>query len=152
MNKLIRLFPILALVVLSSCSQTGKKLPLWVEGRWETNTQKNIIGEVWEKENDTLIVGYGYILINGEQLITENISIFTSRDALFYAARVRDQNDGKEILFRATSATKDHLVFQNPEHDFPTRIVYKLANENTLEINISGRDKEDSKTIVLNRK
>jgi len=152
MNKITRIIPIFVLFILFSCSTTEKDLPLWLDGSWETNEPEDIVGEYWEKESDKRIAGYGYILRDGEQLKTEIISIYISGDTMFYAARVPDQNDGKEILFKASLVSEDHLVFKNPEHDFPTRIVYKLVCERTLEINISGRDEEDSRTIVLNRK
>ncbi len=36
--------------------------------------------------------------------------------------------------------TETGAVFENPEHDFPNRIVYELENERTLRITISGID------------
>ena len=70
---------------------------------------------------------------------------------MYYSARVAEQNEGSTILFKASHIEEGHLVFTNPEHDFPTRIVYKLSAPDTLMINISGRDREDTRTIKLYR-
>jgi hypothetical protein len=79
----------------------------------------------------------------------EKISIFSSNGNLYYGATVSNQNEGKQVLFKASHIAPGHLVFINPEHDFPTRIVYKLKEETVLEVNLSGRDKEDTRTIAM---
>ena len=79
----------------------------------------------------------------------EKISIYMSKGNLYYGATVSGQNEGKQVLFTATYIASGHLVFENPGHDFPTRIVYKLKDNSHLDVNISGRDEEDTRTIVL---
>lgn len=139
-------------LILISCSVSGPGLPHWLEGNWETGNSSGFTGENWQMINDTLITGKGLANVNGQLLEMEEISIFISKGELYYGARVSEQNDGRQIFFKATFIGEEHLVFENPEHDFPTRIVYKLKDHNTLKINISGRDEEDTRTITLFRK
>ena len=35
---------------------------------------------------------------------------------------------------------EDVLSFENPEHDFPTQIIYEFINENRLFIKVRGAD------------
>ncbi len=150
MNKTRRL-SILFIIIISSCSSPGPALPGWLEGEWETGNINGFAGEIWSIHNDTMMSGQGLASADGRIIVTENISIFISKGKMYYAAKVSAQNDGNEILFKAILMKEDHLVFVNPEHDFPTRIVYLLQDRNKLEINISGRDEEDSRTIELHR-
>lgn len=150
MNKLLQ-YTILLLIV-ASCSSTGPELPSWLEGEWKTNNKSGFAGENWNKSNDTLLSGQGMVHVAGQYKVMEEIIIFISDSKIYYGATVSDQNDGKQVLFTATFISDGHLVFENPEHDFPTRIVYKLKDQNTLEVNISGRDEEDSNTITLYRR
>ena len=151
MNKTGRLIILLAIIIVSSCASPGPGLPVWLEGIWETGNDAGFAGETWLIQNDTLMIGQGLVNVDGHIMVTEEISIFISKGKMYYAARVSDQNNGDEILFKAILTEEEHLVFVNPGHDFPTRIVYMLKDADTLEINISGRDKEDSRTIELKR-
>lgn len=148
MSKFLHIL-ILALMLLMACSEPGQELPYWLEGEWKTGNEAGFSGEIWQLENDTLLKGQGLVLIGETEHIMEEISIYTSNGSMYYGARVADQNEGKTILFKATYIDNGHLVFENPGHDFPTRIVYKLAGPDTLEVNISGRDAEDNRTITL---
>lgn len=148
MNKRLYIL-ILPLLMLMGCSETGPELPYWLEGEWNTGNEAGFAGEFWNIENDTLLRGQGLVLIGNTKHVMEEISIYTSNGALYYGARVADQNEGKAILFKASYINNGHLVFENPGHDFPTRIVYKLASQDTLEVNISGRDAEDNRIITM---
>jgi len=148
--RTLLLIPVVLFIL--SCSAPGPVLPGWLEGEWETGKSDGFTGETWTTENDTLMSGKGLTQTHGVVMVTEEIAIFISQDEMFYRARVPDQNEGKAILFKATYSDHDHLVFENPDHDFPTRIVYKLKSNNSLEINISGRDEKDSRTIELQKK
>lgn len=152
MSRTARILLILTIIIAGSCSSSGPELPLWLDGEWKTNNKSGFVGENWWLENDTLLLGQGLVHVAGQLRVIEETRIFISNGLMYYGAKVPDQNEGKQILFKATHIDTGHLVFENPEHDFPTRIVYKLTEDNMLEINISGRDEEDSRTIVLYRK
>ena len=150
MNKILQ-YTILLLIIVS-CSAKGPELPTWLEGEWKTNNKSGFAGESWWLENDTLLSGQGLVHVAGQLRVMEEISVFISQGNIYYGATVSDQNKGKQVIFKATHISEGHLVFENPQHDFPTRIVYKLKDQNTLDVNISGRDEEDSNTITLYRR
>lgn len=140
---------LLSLTLLVSCTSQGPELPEWLEGEWKTNNKSGFVGENWVLANDTLLTGEGLVHVAGQYKVMEKISIFSSGESLYYGATVSGQNDGKQVLFRATHIAPGHLVFENPEHDFPTRIVYKLKEKTVLEVNLSGRHEEDTRTIAM---
>ena len=150
MNKILQ-YTILLLIMVS-CSTTGPELPTWMEGDWKTNNKSGFAGENWRMINDTLLAGQGLVHVAGQLRVMEEISVFISQSKMYYGAIVSDQNGGKQVLFKATHVSDGHLVFENPGHDFPTHIVYKLKDQNTLEVNISGRDEEDTNTVTLYRR
>jgi hypothetical protein len=149
MNKARQILILLFVIILSSCSSPEPELPLWLEGDWKTNNKSGFAGEHWQMVNDTLMSGEGLVHMAGQYRVMEKISIFSSNGNLYYEATVSNQNEGKQVLFKASYIAPGHLVFINPEHDFPTRIVYKLKEKTLLEVNLSGRDKEDTRTIAM---
>jgi hypothetical protein len=149
MIKAGQLLILLFILILSSCSSPKPELPLWLEGEWRTNNKSGFVGENWILKNDTLLAGEGLVHVGGQYRVMEEISIFSSDEQLYYGAKVSGQNESRQILFKATHVAPGHLVFENPQHDFPTRIVYKLKEKTVLEVNISGRDEEDTRTIAM---
>ena len=49
-----------------------------------------------------------------------------------YTSTVEDQNKQQPIAFKMTKAEGNMFVFENPQHDFPKRIVYKLITTDSL--------------------
>jgi hypothetical protein len=79
-------------------------------------------------------------MINGKDstaLETVELRYFNGR--IFYTPRVPNQNDGLPVSFRLVSIENGTgFSFENKEHDFPQRIVYRLG-EKTLNASISGQ-------------
>jgi hypothetical protein len=63
------------------------------------------------------------------------------KNDLFYIVSVPNQNEEQPVAFKLTSSTIDYLVFENPEHDFPKKITYKLVTKDSLYAEISGDGK-----------
>jgi hypothetical protein len=57
---------------------------------------------------------------------------------LSYSATVKGQNSDKPVTFKLTNSTEKQLVFENPKHDYPKKIIYTQINEDSLVAEISG--------------
>lgn len=70
--------------------------------------------------------------------------------AIFYVAIPSGQ---KETSFELTKFDGKEAVFENPEHDFPKRIIYRLENDSTLVARIDGtiKGKQRSVDFLLKR-
>ena len=88
------------------------------------------------------MVGESYFINGKDTLFAEIVRLEQQENDLFYIVSVPNQNEEKPVAFKLTSSTSDYLVFENPAHDFPKKITYKLVNKDSLYAEISGDGKK----------
>ena len=110
-------------------------------GKWENKTLEGTFSEEWKVENDTLLSGKSFFIKENDTLFSETVRLAQHENDLFYIVTVPNQNEAKPVEFKLTSSTADYLVFENPEHDFPKKITYKLVTKDSLYAEISGDGK-----------
>ena len=71
-----------------------------------------------------------------------------------YTPTVQGQNDNMPVTFTMTSKTDDAMTFENPEHDYPKKIVYRKVSADSLVAEISGvqQGKPSSERYPMRRK
>lgn len=128
------------LLVEMAFAQSG--FPDFLQGTWKVEGKE--IYEHWDKLDDNTLKGFSYKLKNGQMAISEYLDLSRNENGTTYTATVLKQNEGKGIRFELTKA--DSLfAFENPEHDFPKKIVYqKLAGTKVLVRLSDGKEKEVS--------
>jgi uncharacterized protein YciI len=138
---------VFALVFLMSSTALSAQtlLPFyWLAGNWEKPlNNKTKLVESWKKQNDSTFVGVSFrVSEKGDTTVSETIELRKRGTAFEYVPTVKNQNAGKPVVFTLTNLDGDSAVFENPQHDFPKRIVY-LYNRSTdrLEAAISGGKK-----------
>ena len=144
-NKIYVLF--LLAICCFSCEQKSKtyaelEKASWFLGRWENKTPEGTFSEEWKTENDSVLVGESYFINGKDTLFAETVQLEQQENDLFYIVSVPNQNKEKPVAFKLTSSTSDYLVFENPAHDFPKKITYKLVNKDSLYAEISGDGKK----------
>ncbi len=109
----------------------------WLEGTWyRTNNKAGQSGtERWFKSSPYEIRGFGVTLKGQDTLFVENLRIVINEDRIYYVADVPENQ--QPVFFKLTEITKTGFVFENPDHDFPKKIVYQAAN-NILKATVSG--------------
>ena len=134
---------LLFLLALFSC-QTSKiktELPsgfeIW-EGTWQRENTRQF--EIWEK-NQHHYSGKMIAVENKDTLLLEQIKLVKTDEDIFYEVIVPNQNDAQSVRFKLTKHEKDVFQFENPEHDFPKKIIYTFQGQNQLSAVISGGDK-----------
>lgn len=130
--KNFKIFVAVVFLTLGSCRENVVKHPSpedlrWLQGSWITDDSSSI--ETWALDGGEL---KGNSYSNREGKITEQLSIRSKDGQLVYEATVSGHNDGKTISFVLQSVKADSLHFSNPEHDFPTDIVYVKNPDNSL--------------------
>ena len=70
------------------------------------------------------------------------------------ASAVRSQNNEAPVTFYCTKISENEIVFENPKHDFPSKIVYKLITKDSIVASIHGinKGKEVSEFFPMKRK
>lgn len=95
-------------------------------GCWERkdDAKKLLITEQWMKPAGTSIIGMSRTVRDGRTVEFEYMRVEKRTDGIYFVAKP-SVNKG-ETAFRLKSSTLNEVVFENPEHDFPQRIMYKL--------------------------
>jgi hypothetical protein len=112
----------------------------WILGEWQLESPEGMFVEKWQKETDTSYLGEGSLTgKNGEVLFSEKLRLEQRAGTLYYIPTIASQNDGKPVLFKEKSFAAGEIVFENPEHDFPQRIIYQKASDSTLYARVEGK-------------
>jgi Domain of unknown function (DUF6265) len=116
-----------------------KKLE-WLTGTWNrTNIRLGRTAyEKWEKVSDTEMKGVGVTMDGGTTVFTEKLKILVKDNLLWYVADVPENKE--PVYFKITVINENEFVCENPEHDFPQKILYKKEG-NKMKAVISGGDK-----------
>ena len=114
----------------------------WLLGKWENKSDEGNLLEIWKKVNDSLFIGESYFIKGKDTLHSENIHLKQQGEELFYIATVKGQNNDKPIAFIHNIGVAKQLMFENPKHDYPRKIVYKPFAKDHLLIEISGIQQE----------
>ncbi|MDX2151174.1 MAG: DUF6265 family protein [Bryobacteraceae bacterium] len=107
----------------------------WLAGCWEGGNEKRQIGEVWMRPAGGTMFGAGRTVAGGKTVSSEFLRIDEKDGVLVYTALVGAQ---KPTPFKAVKTGPGEIVFENLEHDFPQRVVYKLEEGGKLAARIEG--------------
>jgi sarcosine oxidase delta subunit len=113
----------------------------WIIGKWKNSSPQGVATEIWEKQNDSTFAGKSYFVAGKDTVSSETLVLKQTGNTLQYIPQVKNQNDGKAIVFNMTTANDSLLVFENPAHDFPQKISYTKITRDSLVAEISGNNK-----------
>ena len=108
----------------------------WVSGCWQRVARNGqTIDEQWMAPRAEMMLGMSRT-VRGDSLIEyEQLRIFERGGrAVYYAAPVRQT----PTEFVAASVSDTLVVFENPQHDFPQRIIYRKRGADSLIARIEG--------------
>lgn len=93
----------------------------WLVGCWESF--ENYSKEVWVRNPDGSLLGFSASVENAEIAFYELLYIREVGGTLTYTAHPAGQNSA---TFLASGTDGQSVVFENPSHDYPQRISYRL--------------------------
>lgn len=109
----------------------------WISGDWQTPPgQKAQIEEHWTAPAGASMMGVSRTVAQGKTVEFEYLRIEQRADGIFYVAHPKARCPGTD--FKLTSLTGKEAVFENPEHDFPKRIIYRKSDDGSLLASIDG--------------
>ena len=123
----------------------------WIIDRWGNTSDGTSVYESWERVNDSLFKGESKTVKDDKIIFSEKLSIEKIGDNIFYTADVK--HNPEPVHFKLINLTDTSATFENPEHDFPQRIIYELRNNTTLYARIEGKvkDKIESSEFIMDR-
>lgn len=117
-------------------SESALKRLSWLIGTWKSTDKEKVGYEVWRADSSACFVGEEYTMKGSEKTWSEKLRIEATDSGLFYVADVA--HNAGPVQFKMTSQDSNMTVFENPEHDFPTRIIYKKVGVDSLHARIEG--------------
>ncbi len=125
----------------------------WLLGNWGNTTPEGRLVENWRKVNEVQFNGESYFIVKNDTVFAETVVLNQYDDKVAYTVTVPNQNDAKPVRFDLTSITDNEMVFENPEHDFPNKIVYTQVKPDSLVAIIYGTKKGSpaSETFAMKR-
>lgn len=126
--------------MISKKQSTDFKKLEWLLGKWNRTNGKpgQITTEEWVKESAFKLKGMGVMRKGADTAFVEKMTLLVKDNAIFFVADVKENNG--LVYFKLTTITSNGFTCENPEHDFPKKIVYKLAGKD-LQATISGNGK-----------
>ncbi len=108
----------------------------WLAGCWERGGNDWEGAEQWMKPAGQTMLGMSRTVANGKLREYEFLQLRTKEDgAIYYVALPSGQ---QETWFKLVKSGKHEAVFENLEHDFPQRIIYRLEKDGSLLARIEG--------------
>jgi hypothetical protein len=105
----------------------------WLAGAWVGKRGKRSIEERWSPPLGGAMLGVSRTVSRGSMVAFEYLRIVERDGELVYVAQ---PNGAPPTEFVLTKLDTTLAVFENPRHDFPQRIEYKLSAEGSLSASI----------------
>lgn len=112
----------------------------WLAGAWASDDRGSSTEEHWIAPKGGIMLGVNRGVSRNGKASFEFLRIAETREGIVYFA----SPGGKEPTpFRLKEAVADSVTFENPDHDFPQRVVYRKVEGNLvarIEGSINGKD------------
>ena len=140
-RPVIVLAAILMSLVRSEARAQGSGLSVhqlsWIAGCWRQTSSggARIIDEQWMEPRAGMMLGMSRTVRGDSVFEFEQLRIFARDGRLVYHAEPSGQEPAD---FQARSASDSLVMFENPAHDFPQRIIYRRRGADSLIARIEG--------------
>jgi len=107
----------------------------WLAGCWELRAGNRITEEQWMRPLGKSMLGMSRTVRGDSTTEFEQLRIAEEGADLVYHANPSGQ---APTQFRSFAITDSSISFQNPQHDFPQRILYRRVTRDSLVARIEG--------------
>lgn len=115
----------------------------WLSGQWKSAGEQVQIEEHWTDVAGGTLLGVSRTVRGEKTAFFEYLRIEARGGQIYYIALPGGRAPG--TAFRLVKLEGQEAVFENPMHDFPKRIIYRLADDGTLTARIEGDGTEREK-------
>jgi hypothetical protein len=107
----------------------------WLSGCWESVRGERRIEEQWMAPRGGSMLGMSRTVVRDSTREFEHMRIEERGGRLLFTAKPSGQ---EEASFTAISVSESLVVFENPGHDFPRRVLYRKVGADSLVGRIEG--------------
>jgi len=117
----------------------------WLAGAWRTSGTPEVeVEEYWSRPKAGSMIGMGRTIVRGRTVETEFLRLEETSAGVDYVAR---PGGAGETRFRLVRVAEREAVFENPTHDFPKRLTYRLEAGGGLWARVEGDGSEGEKPL-----
>jgi hypothetical protein len=111
----------------------------WLHGCWQRSSRSGVVEEQWMRPGGGTMLGLSRTVRRVGQVDStteyEFLRLFAREGKLVYAAHPSGQSPAE---FVESESAEGSIVFANPQHDFPQRIIYRKRGADSLLARIEG--------------
>jgi hypothetical protein len=122
----------------------------WMSGDWQSPAGgRSQVEEHWTKPAGASMMGMSRTVVGEKTAEFEYLRIEQRTDGIYYVAHPKARCPGTD--FKLTRSTASEVVFENPQHDFPKRIIYRRTGDDSLTASIDGGEGTKSMAFAMQR-
>lgn len=111
----------------------------WLIGNWTMQQGEGMITENWKEATKQMLTGESsFIQKDGTVKPFETMQLVFRKKTYYYIAKAAGQNNEEPVAFKITAYSDMGFIAENPEHDFPKRIIYKLVSKDSIHATVDG--------------
>lgn len=139
------------LLVTNASTQTPTLADIsWISGDWQTVPGGRAqIEEHWTQAAGATMMGVSRTVAGEKTVEFEYLRIEQRADGIYYVAHPKARCPGTD--FKLTRASATEAVFENPQHDFPKRIIYRKGGDDSLTASIDGGEGTKAMSFAFRR-
>jgi hypothetical protein len=107
----------------------------WLAGCWELRAPNRITLEMWMPALGDMMLGASRTTVGTRTSEFEQLRLAPQGDRIVYTSLPSGQ---REASFTSSIVSDSLLVFENPQHDFPQKIVYRRRGADSIVAQIEG--------------
>jgi hypothetical protein len=120
----------------------------WLSGTWTSDERGRQITEQWMSPAGGTMLGMSRTVSRGRTVEYEFLLLRSEANGeINYVAKPSGQ---AETAFKLIRASATEAVFENPQHDFPQRVIYTLKNGGKLMAAIEGTKDGKTRRVEFN--
>lgn len=122
----------------------------WIAGDWQTAPGgRRQIEEHWTNVAGGTMMGVSRTVAGDKTVEFEYLRIEQRADGIYYVAHPKARCPATDFKLTKSSATE--AIFENPQHDFPKRIIYRKTGADSLTASIDGGEGSKAMTFSFTR-
>lgn len=149
MNTACFAIALFSFALLGFTVQTGSKPPdltelSWISGSWAGTQDAVEMDEMWQTPKGNSMLGVHRDVVKGRTVSFEFLRIEATSTGITYWGGPEGKPPSP---FRLVELKNKRVIFENPEHDFPQRIIYWLSDDGALHAKIEGTENGKSSAM-----
>ena len=117
----------------------------WLVGCWGWTNDKYERLEYWMRPAGKMMLGISHTISRGKTVEYEYLHISQEEEgSIYFVAKPSGQS---RTSFKLIKCQPGEVIFENPEHDFPQRIIYRLNDDGSIVARIEGVDQGQAKSV-----